>query len=169
MFRPLADFADQHSDLDTVFRAHQVALMALDLKRARERLSLFSSMLSGHMGVEEEILIPAFAELVGELPRVGPEMIRDEHRKLLDELGRIARALEALLARDTVEHEDVLDLLDEELGFKRLLHHHDERERTGMFPMLDEQLSAKEMEALWKRVEAFKIGHAERWVAQQRT
>jgi len=169
MFRPLADFADQHGDLETVFRSHQIALMALDLKRARERLSLFSSMLSGHMGVEEEILIPAFAELVGDLPRVGPEMIRDEHRKLLDKLGRIARALEELLGRETVEHGDVIELFDEELGLKRLLHHHDERERAGMFPMLDEQLSEQELEELWKRVENFKIGHAERWVAQQRT
>lgn len=142
--------------------------MGLDLARARERLSLFSSMLSGHLGVEEEILIPAYGELAGEVPRLGPEMLKDEHRKLLDRLGRIARALEELIGREGVTHEDVLDLFDLELRFKRLLHHHDEREREGMFPTLDEKLSEAEMEALWQRVENFKIGHAERWVAQQR-
>jgi hemerythrin-like domain-containing protein len=118
------------------------------------------------MGVEEEILIPAYGELAGEVPRLGPEMIRDEHRKLLDRLGRIARGLEELIERGEVTHEDVLDLFDLELRFKRLLHHHDEREREGMFPTLDEKLSETEMQALWQRVENFKIGHAERWVAQ---
>jgi hemerythrin-like domain-containing protein len=168
MFRPLADFADQHVDLDTVFRSHQVALMSLDLTRARERLSQFSSMLSGHMGVEEEILIPAFAERVGEMPRLGPDMVREDHKKLLDKLKRVATGLEELVGRESVTHEDVLDLFDLELSFKRLLHHHDERERAGLFATLDESLSEDELQELWKRVEAFKAGHAERSFSRQR-
>ena len=168
MFRPLADFADQHGDLETVFRSHQVALMSLDLKRARERLSLFSSMLAGHMGVEEEILIPAFAACVGDLARLGPAMVRADHEKLLGQLGRITSMLEELCEREQVVHEDVLDLLDRGLSFKRLLHHHDERERAGLFPMLDEGLSRDEMDGLWKRVEACKMGHAESSLSRQR-
>jgi len=109
-----------------------------------------------------------FAERVGEMPRLGPDMVREDHKKLLGKLRGIATALEELVVREGVTHADVLDLLDLGLSFKRLLHHHDERERAGLFATLDESLSEEEKLELWKRVDKFKSGHAERSFSRQR-
>ena len=155
-FGPLADFLEEHVAQEKAFRFHQAALMSLDFVEARQRLRDFSNLLAGHMQVEEELLLPLYAERVGQPQRLGVDIYLSDHRKILRIKGEITELFEELARRERATHDEVIDLFDRELQLKRLMHHHDDRERAGLFPLLDQALSQGEKEELWGRVEALR-------------
>ena len=143
-----APVLDEHLALESLFLDQQVALMALDLPAALAALQDFEGLLGRHMAFEEEQLMPAWDAAGGNKERLGPGLLADEHQKLLARLATLRAALTELAARASLELRDIIELLDEELRFKRLLHHHDERERLGLYPFLEDGLGAPQLERL---------------------
>ncbi len=144
----LSDLLRLHEWLDALFLEHQRALLHLDLNTARDRLEEYENALLAHMRDEEELLIPIYAARA-EAPLGGaPEIFRNEHEKLRQYVALFKAELpKVAAATDPDRH--VIWLLDSQTTFKRLLVHHDTRERKMLYPALDDVTSERERERLW--------------------
>lgn len=136
------DLETVHEQLDELFARHQDAVVERDLQRARMLLAAYRNGLEMHIADEEERLLPVYGERVGEVPGASPQMIRDEHRKLLELLTDVEARLEKL-GHDATSR-DVVALLDLEHRYKGLVEHHHLREHNLFYPKLDEATTADE-------------------------
>lgn len=143
------DLLQLHTKLDQLFLNHQRALLRLDLKRARLELEAYEAELLAHIADEEELLIPLYRERAQSPVGGAPEIFLGEHDKLLQYLPLFKAAITKLENATDLESE-VLWLLDSQHLFKRLLVHHDTRERKMLYPLLDEVTSDEERENLFK-------------------
>ncbi|HEY7783545.1 MAG TPA: hemerythrin domain-containing protein [Pyrinomonadaceae bacterium] len=126
-----------HQELDEMFFEHQRALLQMDLGRASTWLERYETELLEHIRDEEELMIPIYRELV-EAPVGGAaEIFVGEHEKLRQFLVLFREGLTRLAAAEDLER-GVLFLLDSQHLFKRLLVHHDARERKYLYPLLDQ-------------------------------
>ncbi len=141
-----------HRRLDELFFEHQRALLRVDLPKARATFDRFEKALLAHIRDEEELMIPIYGERIN--PPVGgaAEIFLTEHNKLKqfvvlfsDELAKIEKST------DVERH--VLFLLDSQHLFKRLLVHHDTREKKMLYPLLDEVTTEAERRGLFARLE----------------
>jgi hemerythrin-like domain-containing protein len=146
--RSFIDLLELHKQLDNLFLEHQRALLRLDMNRAVARLETYEADLLAHIRDEEALMLPLYRERV-EAPVGGAvEIFLGEHDKLRQFLALFKEELVKLEAVEDLER-GVLFLLDSQHLFKRLLVHHDNRERKMLYPLLDEVTTAEEREALF--------------------
>lgn len=122
-----------HEDLVEGFLRHQEALLEGDIERARALLGSFGRAIRDHIRHEEEVLLPVYEERCGPIEGAPPALFYGEHRKIEGFLDEFAKALAAGDASPRAR----IALLDREAVFKNLLHHHDLREKSALYPELD--------------------------------
>jgi hemerythrin-like domain-containing protein len=136
-----------HDQLKELFLSHQMALLALDLELAHERLLLFRREIEKHMHVEEELLLPVYNR-AGRIPGGPVEFFTGEHRRLLEFLSRFDEKLTEMKSSTENPAREIIELFDAEAVFKSLLEHHDLREQTIFYPVLDEITTEQERQQL---------------------
>jgi hemerythrin-like domain-containing protein len=142
------DLLEIHVWLDALFLEHQRSLLRLDLAAARAALEAYTLELQAHIRDEEDVMIPLYRERA-EAPVGGaPEIFLGEHDKLRQYLILFKEEIEKLAVADDLER-GVLFLIDSQHLFKRLLVHHDSRERKMLYPLLDKVTSETEREAIF--------------------
>lgn len=152
MHPALSAFQAEHGALDGLHRAHLAAVIALDRERAATSLDELASALEEHMTIEETLLLPTYEAHVDAPRHHGADLYRRDHEKLREQLARLRTGLHALDERGGWTHDGVIEHLDRELGFRHLLHHHDDRECVGLFRLLDEALAPEVHDELWQKV-----------------
>ncbi len=149
--KSFSDLLALHRQLDERFFEHQRALMRLDLNRAAMALNTFEAELLAHIRDEEELMIPLYRERATAPVGGAAEIFLGEHDKLRQYLVLFKEELAKLAAADDLERR-VLFLVDSQHIFKRLLVHHDTRERKFLYPLLDQMTTEGEKLALFQRV-----------------
>jgi hemerythrin-like domain-containing protein len=145
------DLLEIHKRLDEVFLEHQRSLLRLDLMAASTALEAYTIELFAHMRDEEELMIPVYRERT-EAPVGGAaEIFLGEHDKMRQYVGLFGEALTTLEGAQDLERE-VIFLLDSQHIFKRLLVHHDTRERKFLYPLLDQITTDEEKLRLFERL-----------------
>ncbi len=148
------DFLVLHQQLDELFLEHQRALLRLDLLAAGAALEAYTIELFAHMRDEEDVMIPLYRERA-EAPVGGAaEIFLTEHDKMRQYLLLFTEELAKLAAADDLER-GVIFLLDSQHIFKRLLVHHDTRERKMLYPLLDQVTTEQERESVFAKLLAF--------------
>lgn len=108
----------------------------------------YETELLAHIGDEETLMIPLYRERADAPVGGAAEIFIGEHNKLKQYLELLKEELAKLAAADDLER-GVLFLLDSQHLFKRLLVHHDTRERKMLYPLLDQVTSIAEREGLF--------------------
>ena len=108
----------------------------------------YATELLAHIGDEETLMIPLYRERADAPLGGAAEIFIGEHNKLRQYLELFKEELTKLAAANDLER-GVLFLLDSQHLFKRLLVHHDTRERKMLYPLLDEITSPAEREKLF--------------------
>ena len=143
-----SDLLVLHQQLDELFVEHQRSLLRLDLEAACDALQAYEAELLVHMRDEEELMIPLYRERA-EAPVGGAaEIFLGEHDKLRQYLVLFREALTKLQGAEDLER-GVLFLLDSQHLFKRLLVHHDNREKKMLYPLLDQVTTEQERKSLF--------------------
>jgi hemerythrin HHE cation binding domain-containing protein len=147
------DLLDLHRELDNQFLEHQRALMRLNIDRAASILSDYEREILAHMRDEEEFMIPLYRERVNAPVGGAAEIFLGEHEKIRQFLVLFKAEISKLASMDDVER-GALFLIDSQHLFKRLLVHHDTRERKMLYPLLDQVTSEEERCAMFARLES---------------
>jgi hemerythrin-like domain-containing protein len=124
-----------------------MALLALDLELAHERLLEFRREIEKHMQVEEELLLPVYNR-AGRIPGGPVEFFTGEHKRLLEFLSRFDEQLTQMKSSSENPAREIIELFDGEAVFKSLLEHHDLREQNIFYPVLDEITTEQERQQL---------------------
>ena len=130
------DLLELHRDLDELFLRHQEALLERDPARALDLFRRHRAAVLRHAHDEERELLPIYASVPRER-RQAAEVFVQEHERLHALLERIEALLVSRLDRP-LDSRTILHLLEREASYKHLFEHHDQRERTQLFPALDE-------------------------------
>lgn len=146
------DLLELHRRLDELFLNHQRALMRLDLDRAHELLNEYEVELLTHIHDEEAFMLPLYRERV--TPPVGgtADIFIGEHEKLRQFLVLFQEELAKIRDMEDIER-GALFLIDSQHLFKRLLVHHDTREKKMLYPLLDEVTTDDERASLFAQLE----------------
>lgn len=144
------DLLTLHRQLDEQFLEHQRALIRGDLESASNILDRYERQLLDHIRDEEEILLPIFETRV-EAPVGGSaEIFRNEHTKIRDYVALLKDEIPKL-AKATDRERAAIFMLDSETTFKRLMVHHDTRERKFLYKLLDEATTEDERLDLFQK------------------
>jgi iron-sulfur cluster repair protein YtfE (RIC family) len=145
------DLLDVHRELDELFFEHQRALMRIEIDRAEGLLAEYSHDLLAHIRDEEEVMLPIYGERVKAPIGGAVEIFISEHEKLGQFLALFTAEIGKIRKLDDVER-GVLFLIDSQHLFKRLLVHHDTREKKMLYPLLDQVTTDAEREELFQRL-----------------
>jgi hemerythrin superfamily protein len=150
--KSFSDLLDLHQQLDDLFLEHQRALMRLDLNRAASLLDQYETQLLAHIRDEEDLMIPLYQQRAAAPIGAAAEIFLGEHEKLRHFLGLFKQEIAKIKQNDDIER-GVLFLIDSQHLFKRLLVHHDTRERKMLYPLLDDVTTESERRQLFQRLE----------------
>ena len=150
--KSFSDLLDLHQQLDDLFLEHQRALMRLDLTRAASLLDQYETQLLAHIRDEEDLMIPLYQQRAAAQIGAAAEIFLGEHEKLRHFLGLFKQEIAKIKQNDDIER-GVLFLIDSQHLFKRLLVHHDTRERKMLYPLLDDVTTESERRQLFQRLE----------------
>jgi hemerythrin-like domain-containing protein len=149
--KSFSDLLVLHQQLDEEFFEHQRALVLGELKTALDRLLAYESLLLDHIRDEEELLLPIY-EARAEIPvGASAEIFRNEHNKIRQYL-ELFKAEFTKLSTAGDRERAIIFLLDSETTYKRLLVHHDTRERKFLYPLLDQVTGEHEKLALFQKL-----------------
>ena len=172
MSSSLGVLLDDHNQLDEIFRLHQEALLMRNFPGAMVQLNRFARLLEPHMQAEEELLLPLYAQRAGVIPGGGIELFQAEHKKILKTLGELTQLADGLTGCKLPEGkrendpacrevlQKILKVIDKEYLFKDLMHHHDLRERTFLYPALERMLAEEEKFDLVERMVGLEMEEA---------
>ena len=147
-----SDLLKLHRQLDDLFQEHQRALLRLNLDLATELLGQYEEKLVAHIRDEEKFMLPLYRERVTAPVGGAVEIFFGEHEKLREFVRLFKEYMEKI--RDADDREmAVLFLIDSQHLFKRLLVHHDTRERKMLYPLLDENTTEAERQDLFAKLE----------------
>lgn len=152
MIRSFNDLLEIHRRLDKLFLEHQRSLLRLDLVAASAALDAYEVELLAHIRDEELFMIPLYRERVNAPVGGAAEIFLGEHEKLRQFLVLFREEIEKIRKMDDVER-GALFLIDSQHLFKRLLVHHDTREKKILYALLDEVTTEAERETLFGRLE----------------
>jgi len=145
------DLLALHQELDELFFEHQRSLIRGDLEIALGKLEGYENELLAHIWDEEEVLIPIYAARA-EAPVGGSaEIFLNEHRKIREYLSLFKAEFAKLTVAEDLERA-VIFLLDSQVTYKRLLVHHDKRERKFLYPLLDQITTEQEKLSLFQKL-----------------
>jgi hemerythrin-like domain-containing protein len=143
-----SDLLRVHQQLDDLFLEHQRALMRLDLSRAASLLGEYEAQLLAHIRDEEDVMIPLYRQRAAAPIGAAAEIFLGEHDKIRQFLALFKAEIEKIKKSDDIER-GALFLIDSQHLFKRLLVHHDTRERKMLYPLLDEVTTERERQRLF--------------------
>lgn len=125
--------AHDHRACDDAFARIEQALAKEDWPQVSARLGVFCDDMERHLGVEEQVLFPAFEEVSG--MTMGPtRVMRMEHEQM--------RSLfEAL--REAVAARDADALRGEAETLLIMMQQHNLKEENVLYPMCDQHLAAE--------------------------
>ena len=149
--KSFSDLLELHRQLDQLFLEHQRALMRLDLDRAEVLLNEYQTELLAHIHDEEALMLPLYGERVTAPVGGAAEIFAGEHEKLRQFLTLFQQEIGKIRTMDDIER-GVLFLIDSQHLFKRLLVHHDTREKKMLYPLLDGVTSEAERKELFARL-----------------
>lgn len=149
--KSFSDLLMLHQQLDELFVEHQRSLLRLDLRAANDALLAYEAELLAHMRDEEELMIPLYHERAKAPIGGAAEIFLGEHNKLRQYLVLFREEMPKLAAADDLER-GVLFLLDSQHLFKRLLVHHDNREKQILYPLLDQVTTEAERQSMFERL-----------------
>ena len=147
-----SDLLDLHQQLDALFLEHQRGLIRRDLDYAEAALDEYAGALLAHIRDEEGFMIPVYSERVTAPVGGAVDIFLGEHEKLRRFLELFKEEMARIRAMDDVER-GVLFLIDSQHLFKRLLVHHDTRERKMLYPLLDDVTTEAERQQLFAQFE----------------
>jgi len=147
-----SDLLKLHRRLDELFLEHQRALMRLDLDRAESLLGDYEAGLVAHIRDEEELMLPLYRERVSAPTGGAAEIFFGEHEKLRQFLVLFREEMTKIRTMDDQER-GALFLIDSQHLFKRLLVHHDTREKKMLYPLLDQITTEAERVDLFTKLE----------------
>jgi hemerythrin-like domain-containing protein len=148
-----SDLLELHRQLDQLFVDHQRALMRLDLDRAEVLLNDYQTALLAHIRDEETLMLPLYGDRVKAPVGGAASIFVGEHEKLRQFLTLFRQEIGKIRTMDDIEL-GVLFLIDSQHLFKRLLVHHDTREKKMLYPLLDEVTTEAERQELFARLES---------------
>jgi uncharacterized protein (DUF2249 family) len=135
-----------HDRLDRLERTASDAWGAGDAPAAEAAFAMFAHGLRRHVGFEEALIFPEFERRTGVAPDRGPtSAMREEHRRILDLVAAIERAIGSG-ARP--EHVLLSQLHDER-------HAHDLKEEELLYRVTDRCLTRGQRDDLIRRVQQF--------------
>jgi iron-sulfur cluster repair protein YtfE (RIC family) len=146
------DLLSLHEQLDELFLEHQRALMRLDLDRAESLLGKYEDDLFAHIRDEEELMIPLYQQRAAAPIGAAAEIFLNEHEKLRQYMVLFKEEITKIRKMDDLER-GALFLIDSQHLFKRLLVHHDTREKKMLYPLLDEVTTESERRELFARLQ----------------
>ncbi len=149
--KSFSDLLMLHQQLDELFFEHQRALIRGELDNALRKLEFYESELLKHIRDEEEVLIPIYAQRAQAPVGASVEIFLNEHRKITEYLALFKAEFPKLSAADDRERA-VIFLLDSQNTFKRLLVHHDTRERKFLYALLDQVTTEQERVSIFERL-----------------
>lgn len=152
MITSFNDLLEIHRRLDRLFLEHQRSLLRLDLVAASAALDAYEVELLAHIRDEEHFMIPLYSERVNAPVGGAAEIFLGEHEKLRQFLVLFREEIEKIGKMDDVER-GALFLIDSQHLFKRLLVHHDTREKKILYALLDEVTTEAERQTLFARLE----------------
>jgi len=116
-----------------------------DRAEATAVYTVFAFGLRRHIRFEEELLFPEFEAKAGFSSAMGPTAVmRDEHREILECLGRIEGAIgDGASSVDSLRH-----------ALHSVLGNHNLKEENVVYPGTDQALTADERDALVARIQA---------------
>jgi regulator of cell morphogenesis and NO signaling len=136
-------YAEDHDRLDRIFQQYQAG-KSQDAAAAWTSFEQFVTGLQRHIAWEEQLLFPSFEQRTG-MRGYGPtEVMRSEHRQILNALGLISASLQAG-STDT-------DHLDREL--LAILGPHNQKEEQVLYPAIDSLLADPERKTVFERMGA---------------
>lgn len=147
----ISELMTVHKVLDELFFEHQKALLHFNFEKAASLLNAYESTLLSHIADEEEILLPVYAERAMFPVGGKPQFYYDDHKKIRD-FVELFKAKTSEIASESELDRVLLQLLDREAFFLRLMSHHDRREAEYLYPILDRLLSDEERHDLLDKV-----------------
>lgn len=135
--KSFSDLLELHRRLDALFLDHQRVLMRLDLDQAESLLGDYEAKLFAHIRDEEELMLPLYRERVSAPVGGAAEIFLGEHEKLRQFVVLFGEQIAKIRTMNDQER-GALFLIDSQHLFKRLLVHHDTRERKMLYPLLDQ-------------------------------
>lgn len=148
-----SDLLALHRQLDELFLEHQRALMRLDLDRAESLLIEYEAELLAHIRDEEELMIPLYRQRAAAPIGAAAEIFLSEHEKLRQFMVLFKDEIKNIRKMDDIER-GALFLIDSQHLFKRLLVHHDTREKKMLYPLLDEVTTTAERQTLFAQLQS---------------
>ena len=127
--------------------------MRLDLDSALDLLTRYEAGLLAHINDEETLMLPIYGQRAKPPAGGAVEIFLGEHEKLRQFIGLFRQEVEKIRTMSDVER-GVLFLIDSQHIFKRLLVHHDNREKKMLYPLLDEVTNAGEREKILAQLES---------------
>ena len=97
-------------------------------------------------------MLPIYRERVNAPVGGGSEIFLGEHEKLRQLLRLFKAEIETIRKMEDVER-GILFLIDSQHLFKRLLVHHDTREKKMLYPLLDQATTEAERKSLFAKLE----------------
>ena len=124
--------AQDHRDCDRLFSEAENAASTQDWEKARQAFQQFVQAMDRHLGIEEQVLFPAFEQETGIV--TGPtEMMRMEHEQMRALFDEMAAAL---------EREEADDYLGEAETLLILMQQHNMKEEQILYSIMDQRLDA---------------------------
>ena len=150
--KSFSELLELHRRLDDLFLKHQRALLRLNLEQASELLDQYQGDLLAHIRDEENLMMPLYRQRATAPIGGAAEIFLGEHEKLRQFLVLFQEQLDSLKFVDDLER-GILFLIDSQHLFKRLLVHHDTREKKMLYPLLDEVTTEAERQSLSEQLE----------------
>jgi len=150
--KSFSELLELHRRLDDLFLKHQRALLRLNLEQASELLDQYQGDLLAHIRDEENLMMPLYRQRATAPIGGAAEIFLGEHEKLRQFLVLFQEELNSLKFVDDLER-GILFLIDSQHLFKRLLVHHDSREKKMLYPLLDEVTTEAERRSLCEQLE----------------
>lgn len=139
--RTFLELEQVHAKLDELFLRHQEALVARQYERALTFLDTYEQGLRTHIHHEEQKLLPLYEQRrnsVAISPSVAANVFSAEHARMVQILGDVRVAVAKIAEAKDPTIQALIDLLDFECTFKRLVEHHNTREHNVLYPCLDQ-------------------------------
>lgn len=137
-----------HHELDSLLAKHQARLVSGAITKALDNWVEFTAALTIHADDEELYLLPLYQKRVT-IPRGGTvELFLAEHKKIRAFLAEISGLLNEVKGMPEPGPHRIIVILEREYEFKKLLEHHDMREKNFLYPLLDGSTTAAERKKL---------------------
>jgi iron-sulfur cluster repair protein YtfE (RIC family) len=133
-----------HEQLAELFAKQQEAVLAFDLPLAARLFRQFERGLRLHARQEDRWLLPAYEQwrlTQGSDHAVAAKVFESEHRLMLSMARQLRGNIQALVGCPPPTARQIIELLDAQCSFKRLVEHHSTREHNILFPCLDRALT----------------------------